>query len=148
MVGAANTYRANYNVTEYFWFDLRDADSGSPNFQQQYGLLRDDYTPKPAFDSYRALVSKLSLRLPVVRLRVSCYRHGVFAQVRGAGARRATHVTFRARGARAVDGHRPFGRHIHLDPTAHRVRIQVRATVRFPARSTLLERSLDCRVRG
>src|SRR5439155_13952797 len=93
MVGAANTYRANYNVSDYFWFDLRDADSGSPNFQQQYGLLRDDYTPKPAFGSYCDLVSKLSLRetpppavdlgvggrLTAVLLRVRCYRRGVFA---------------------------------------------------------------------
>jgi hypothetical protein len=162
MIGAANTYRANYNVTNYFWFDLRDADSGSPNFQQQYGLMRDDYAPKPAFGSYRALISKLSLRakpppgvMPgppgghgTVLLRVRCYRRGVFAQVRGSGAGRVTHVTFRARGKRADDGHRPFGRHVRLEPTAHRVQITVRAALRFPAGTSTLKRSANCRVRG
>jgi hypothetical protein len=148
-VGAANTYRANYNVTNYFWFDLRDADSGSPNFQQQYGLLRDDYTPKPAFDSYRRLVSKLSLRAKAtVRLRVRCYRRGVFAQLRGAGAARATRVRFQARGRTAVDGHHPFGRHIRLLPTSHRERIEVRAAVRFGPWRSALERSIRCRVRA
>ena len=60
MVGSVNRYRANYGVTSYFWFDLRDADSSSPNFQQQYGLLRSDYAPKPAFARYRALVAALA----------------------------------------------------------------------------------------
>lgn len=59
MVRAVDTYRANYGVTDYRWFDLRDADSSSPNFQQQFGLMRDDYTPKPAFDVYRDLIAEL-----------------------------------------------------------------------------------------
>jgi hypothetical protein len=60
MVGAVHEYRGTYNVTDYRWFDLRDHNSASVNFQHQYGLLRDDYTPKPAFDLYRALVADLS----------------------------------------------------------------------------------------
>lgn len=59
MVRAVDTYRANYGVTDYRWFDLRDADSANPNFQQQFGLMRDDYTPKPAFSVYRDLVAEL-----------------------------------------------------------------------------------------
>jgi len=59
MVRAAHTYRANYGVTDYRWFDLRDADSASANFQQQFGLMRDDYTPKPAFGIYRDLIAEL-----------------------------------------------------------------------------------------
>jgi hypothetical protein len=162
MVGAANTYRANYNVTNYFWFDLRDADTSSPNFQQQYGLMRDDYTPKPAFGSYRALVSKLSLREPpppsvrpgpgggddTVLLRVRCYRRGVFVRVGGAGARRAMRVRFEAGGRWAGDTKRPFARHIRLHPTERRVRVRVRAAVRFPSRTVVLKRSIRCRVRG
>jgi hypothetical protein len=42
------------------WFDLRDADSSSSSFESQYGLMRDDYSPKPAFGAYRALVARLS----------------------------------------------------------------------------------------
>ncbi|HEV3228986.1 MAG TPA: hypothetical protein VGY97_05895 [Solirubrobacteraceae bacterium] len=61
MVNAFNDFRGTYNVTDYRWFDLRDADSSSPNFQQQFGLLHDDYSPKPAFGAYRALVARLSI---------------------------------------------------------------------------------------
>src|SRR5215208_3387056 len=49
MVGAVHDFRGTYNVTDYRWFDLRDHNSSGPNFQQHYGLLRDDYSPKPAF---------------------------------------------------------------------------------------------------
>jgi hypothetical protein len=52
--------RGRYNITGLSWFDLRDADSSSPSFESQYGLMRDDYSPKPGFGAYRALVAKLS----------------------------------------------------------------------------------------
>lgn len=52
--------RATYNITGLRWFDLRDADSSSASFESQYGLMRDDYSPKPAFGAYRALVASLS----------------------------------------------------------------------------------------
>jgi hypothetical protein len=60
MVRAVHDFRGNYNVTDYRWFDLRDHDSSSENFQHHYGILHDDYTPKPAFDLYRNLVAELS----------------------------------------------------------------------------------------
>jgi hypothetical protein len=56
MAGAVCEHRGNYNVSDYRWFSLRDGDSGAPDFQQQYGLLRDDYSPKPAFDAYRDVI--------------------------------------------------------------------------------------------
>lgn len=59
-VTAVYQARVTYNVTGYRWFDLRDADSSSPSFQSQYGLMRDDYSPKPAFAVYRKLVAELS----------------------------------------------------------------------------------------
>jgi hypothetical protein len=49
-------------VTDYRWFDLRDHNTSSENFQHHYGLLRDDYSPKPAFEAYRRLVNDLSVR--------------------------------------------------------------------------------------
>jgi hypothetical protein len=58
MVRAVSDYRRNYNVTDYRWFSLRDTDTGSPNFQLHYGLLHDDYSPKPAFFAYRDLVAR------------------------------------------------------------------------------------------
>jgi hypothetical protein len=62
MVGAVHEFRGTYNVTDYRWFDLRDHRTSSTNFQHQYGLLRDDYTPKPAFEVYGELVEQLSRR--------------------------------------------------------------------------------------
>jgi hypothetical protein len=52
--------RATYNINGYRWFDLRDADSSSSSFESRYGLMRDDYSPKPAFGAYRALIASLS----------------------------------------------------------------------------------------
>lgn len=52
--------RDTYNITGLRWFDLRDADSASTSFESQYGLMRDDYSPKPAFGAYRSLVARLS----------------------------------------------------------------------------------------
>jgi hypothetical protein len=60
MVEAVNEFRGTYDVTEYRWFDLRDHNTSSQNLQQHYGLLRDDYTPKPAYSAYRELVKRLS----------------------------------------------------------------------------------------
>jgi hypothetical protein len=164
MVAAVNAYRANYNVTHHFWFDLRDADSGSPNFQQQYGLMRHDYTPKPAFGAFRELIAKNSIRNPpppavdpgpdppakprTVFLRVRCYRRGVYAQVRGAGAPYVRRVRFTARGKAALDEGRPWRRHIRFDPARKRLRFHVRAEVEFRKREVVLKRSLRCRPRA
>jgi hypothetical protein len=57
-VAAVDAARARYHVTDYRWFDLRDADSSSTSFENRYGLLKDDYTPKAAFDVYRGLVAQ------------------------------------------------------------------------------------------
>ena len=62
MVRAVHDFRGTYNVTDYRWFDLRDHNSSSPNFQHHYGLLRDDYRAKPAFEAYKELVDELARR--------------------------------------------------------------------------------------
>ncbi len=63
-IAAVNAHRAAYAVTDYRWFDLRDADSSHPSFESRYGLLRDDYTPKAGFGVYRHLVATLSGTTP------------------------------------------------------------------------------------
>jgi hypothetical protein len=174
MVGAANTYRGNYNVSDYFWFDLRDADSGSPNFQQQYGLMHDDYTPKAAFGSFRSLVSKLSLReappggvdlggpkgggagagtqATTLLLRVRCYRRGVVTELRGTGTTGVKRVTFRVRrrgrDPKVHDGRAPFRKHVRLGHGAKRRAVRVVASAKLRSRSVTLRRSVRCRVRG
>ncbi|MFB6892651.1 hypothetical protein ACFCX4_25440 [Kitasatospora sp. NPDC056327] len=49
------------NLTGYGHFGLRDADSAGPGPFHRFGLLRDDYTPKPAFAVYRRLVGELTV---------------------------------------------------------------------------------------
>ena len=51
--------RTVLNIAGYELFDLRDADSSRPNLFCQFGLLRDDYEPKPAFETYRRLIAEL-----------------------------------------------------------------------------------------
>ena len=51
--------RELYNITHYELFDLRDADSSNPNIFYQFGIMRDDYSPKPAFVVYKKLIVEL-----------------------------------------------------------------------------------------
>jgi hypothetical protein len=57
LTAAAQDYAGTYNVTDFRWFNLRDADSSSPNFQQHFGLMTSTYARKPAFCAYRAVVT-------------------------------------------------------------------------------------------
>ena len=62
MIRAVHRHRGTFNVAQLNWFSLRDSDSSAPSFQQQWGLLRDDYEPKPAFAAYRRLIERLGRR--------------------------------------------------------------------------------------
>lgn len=59
MVRAVHDHAGTYNVTHYLWFTLRDTDSTALGFEQRYGLLQDDYTPKPALARYQDLIAEL-----------------------------------------------------------------------------------------
>jgi hypothetical protein len=59
MVRSADSRRGTYNVSDFNWFDLRDGRTGDTQIENQYGLMRDDYTAKPAFWRYRDLVAGL-----------------------------------------------------------------------------------------
>ena len=52
--------RNEFNITTYELFGLRDADSSIQNIFYQFGIMRDNYAPKKAFDVYRKLISELS----------------------------------------------------------------------------------------
>jgi hypothetical protein len=60
MVRSAVSVAGTYGVTDYRWFNLRDNRTGSPGIFDTTGLLRDDYSQKPAFQRYRDLVASLS----------------------------------------------------------------------------------------
>jgi hypothetical protein len=61
-VNVAHRYRGAYNITDFRWFGLRDNNSGGPDYQSYFGLLRDDYSRKPGFREYRRLIARYGAR--------------------------------------------------------------------------------------
>jgi len=47
------------NISHYELFGLRDADSSKEDLFHQYGIMRDDYSPKPAYDTFKRLILEL-----------------------------------------------------------------------------------------
>ena len=56
---AVHARRHEFNVTHWELFALRDADSGQDDPFHQFGVVRDDYTPKPAFERLRQTMAEL-----------------------------------------------------------------------------------------
>ncbi len=52
-VEAVAKWSGALGVTDYRWFNLRDNNSDGADLFSAVGLLRDDYSRKPAFDAYR-----------------------------------------------------------------------------------------------
>lgn len=59
MVRAHVLSLAAHGVEKYFWFLFRDGGNWESDFDQSYGILRPDNTPKPAFVSYAAMTHAL-----------------------------------------------------------------------------------------
>jgi hypothetical protein len=77
LVNAAHAYSGTFNITDYRWFNLRDSTSSGPTTLApltfaSFGLMRDDYTAKPSFSSYRALIAKLGARAPRTAPALAC----------------------------------------------------------------------------
>jgi hypothetical protein len=66
LVRAVRAYSGTFNVTDYRWFNLRDSNHVPPGtvapIFASNGLLRADYTEKPAFGTYRSLIAKFGAR--------------------------------------------------------------------------------------
>jgi hypothetical protein len=58
-VRTVHELHSKLNITHYELFSLRDADTANPDLNHQCGILRDDYSAKPAFEVYRKLVGEL-----------------------------------------------------------------------------------------
>ncbi len=58
-VDAVAAHGGDLGITDYRWFNLRDNDSDGADLFSQVGLLRDDYSPKPAFAEYRRAMRRL-----------------------------------------------------------------------------------------
>ncbi|MBN7773253.1 hypothetical protein [Clostridium aminobutyricum] len=52
--------RNELNISHYELFGLRDADSREEDLFHQFGIMRDDYTPKPAYATFKKLIEELS----------------------------------------------------------------------------------------
>ncbi|QDK82236.1 hypothetical protein EXU85_27940 [Spirosoma sp. KCTC 42546] len=60
IIRAVYEHRETFNVRGYSYFNLRDTNSENPYFFHQFGLLKDDYSPKPAYEIFKTLVAELS----------------------------------------------------------------------------------------
>lgn len=59
IIRTIDSLREPLHITHYELFGLRDADSSNPDKFHRFGLLHDDYSPKPAFETYRRLIEEL-----------------------------------------------------------------------------------------
>jgi hypothetical protein len=125
LVRAVHDFRGTYNVTDYRWFNLRDGDSTSPNFQTQYGLMTDEYVPKPAFGTYAGLVGQLARRYAPVhlKLRARCRRGRWVGTLGGPDAGQVLRAGFRVGDRHAKeDAAAPFERAVSARGTDRRRR--------------------------
>lgn len=53
--------RLELNISHYELFGLRDADSFKDDLFHQYGIMRDDYSQKPAYDTFKKLIQELGI---------------------------------------------------------------------------------------
>jgi hypothetical protein len=58
IVTVVDQTKASYGVTDLYWFGLRDGNTASGRLEDGYGLLRDDYSAKPAFRTLQRLVAR------------------------------------------------------------------------------------------
>jgi hypothetical protein len=118
LVAAVRAYSGTFDVTDYRWFNLRDSNSspsGSlPGLATTFstdGLLRDDYSAKPAYAAYRAAVasygrcSAATMRVGVRRRQGTVRRAAVFLGARRVGLVRGRRV----RSVRVALGTPPAG---------------------------------------
>jgi hypothetical protein len=57
IIASVQSVQQTYGVTDLRWFSLRDANTASLQLENGYGLLRDDYSPKPAFAAYQQIIA-------------------------------------------------------------------------------------------
>jgi hypothetical protein len=135
MVRTVNDFRGTYNISDYRWFNLRDGDTTSPNFQTQYGLMTDEYQPKPAYPVYRGLVAELGRRYvkPRLALSVRCRSGRWAARLGGPDIGQVLRAGFRVGDLRAAeDATPPFARSISartFDRDRSRWSMRARATL-------------------
>ena len=53
-----HAHSGELGVTDMRYFNLRDNRADGADIFDQVGLLRADYSPKPAFETFRSLISR------------------------------------------------------------------------------------------
>ncbi len=86
---AVHRYSGTLGVTDYRWFNLRDNVSNGADLFDAVGLLRDDYSEKPAFATYRSEIDRIGTDRPK---RIRCA--GRTATVLGTPGRDVLHGSF------------------------------------------------------
>ncbi|CAG7607723.1 hypothetical protein PAESOLCIP111_00988 [Paenibacillus solanacearum] len=59
VIRTVDRLREELHITQYVLFGLRDADSSKDDLFHQFGIVRDDYSPKPAYDTFKRLIREL-----------------------------------------------------------------------------------------
>jgi hypothetical protein len=146
---AVHDFRGTYNVSDYRWFNLRDGDSTTTNHQTQYGILRDDYTEKPAFAVLARLFAQHARRAgaeepatPRIPARGSPRRLAMHLHCRGRRVR--AHIVGSARSATFLVGRRRVARD-RRPPLAVTIRTRARR-VTAQAGTTILRARCPRRV--
>jgi hypothetical protein len=62
VVRTVHSLKSELNINRYELFSLRDTNSSVENTFYQFGLLKDDYSPKPAFSIFCKLIDELTHR--------------------------------------------------------------------------------------
>lgn len=65
---AVHDYSGELGITDYRWFNLRDNRTGGPDLFDSVGLMRDDYSPKPAYATFAQLLDRFAADRPRPRL--------------------------------------------------------------------------------
>lgn len=61
-LATVHRYSGTLGVSDYRYFNLRDNNSGGPDLFDAVGLLRDDYSRKPAFEVMRSAIARFGER--------------------------------------------------------------------------------------
>lgn len=150
-----HAYSGTLNVGEYRYFNLRDNLSNGPDIFDAVGLLRQDYSEKLAFGTYRELIDRFGAVEPDaatplgldLRLRLRCRGGGVRAAVKGPDAELTDRAVFLVRGERvAKDARAPFARRLPSARfgEARRWRVKAKVLLDNGAREKLRDSVRSC----
>jgi hypothetical protein len=128
MVRSVDAIRGRYGVTDYRWFDLRDSSSTDPSIESQYGITRDDYSPKPAFATYRDLIARYGSVGARVAAAADCRRSPIRVVVPRWKSKRVTSLVVNVRGKVVERVRRRAPRAVRISMRSGRAAVRLKLT--------------------